>query len=101
MIHFPLKRVKKTRWIEITTLLTGSLNIRRYKRSVECSSRAGSCQLDSLQTEQLSLQRNLFSTLFIMATEAAGVALEALPFYTMINQCLRVQITGCDNLLYE
>ena len=65
-----------------------------------CTSILGkSCQLDPLQPEQLSLQRNLFSTLFIMATEAAGVALEALPFYAMINQCLRVQVTGCDNLL--
>ncbi|MDX2496081.1 MAG: class 1 isoprenoid biosynthesis enzyme [Desulfuromusa sp.] len=58
-----------------------------------------SCPLDPLQSEQLTLQRNLFSTLFIMATEAAGVALESLPFYAMINQCLRVQVTGCDNLL--
>ncbi|WP_321366442.1 class 1 isoprenoid biosynthesis enzyme [uncultured Desulfuromusa sp.] len=59
----------------------------------------GSCSLNPLQPEQLSLQRNLFSTLFIMATKAAGVALDVLPLYAMINQCLRVQVTGCDNLL--
>ena len=66
----------------------------------KCSTILGeSCQLEPLQPEQLSLQRNLFSTLFIMATKAAGVPLNILPFYAMINQCLRAQVTGCDNLL--
>ncbi|MDY0189994.1 MAG: class 1 isoprenoid biosynthesis enzyme [Desulfuromonas sp.] len=58
-----------------------------------------SCPLSPLADSALSLKRNLFSTLFIMALEAAGVAKEKLPFYALINQCLRAQVTGCDNLL--
>lgn len=57
------------------------------------------CVLLSLDTEQLSPQRNLFSTLFIMAVEAAGVRQEMMPFYAMLIQCLRAQVTGCDNIL--
>ncbi|MEJ2202260.1 MAG: polyprenyl synthetase family protein, partial [Desulfuromonadaceae bacterium] len=57
------------------------------------------CPLQPLDPKLLSLKRNLFSTLFIMATAAAGVAEEKLPFYAMLNQCLRAQVTGCDNLL--
>ncbi len=59
----------------------------------------GQVTLLPLQPEQLSLERNLFSTLFIMAAEAAGVDPERLPFFAMIYQCLRGQVTGCDNLL--
>lgn len=59
----------------------------------------GSCSLWPLEESALSLQRNLFSTLFIMADEAAGVAVEKLPFFALVNQCLRSQVTGCDNLL--
>ena len=57
------------------------------------------CPLRPLAPELLTLQRNLFSTLFIMAAEASGVAVEKLPVYAMVNQCLRAQLTGCDNLL--
>jgi hypothetical protein len=60
---------------------------------------SGSCELQALDQDQLSLKRNLFSTLFLMAVEAAGVAPEKLPFYAMVTQCLRVQVTGCDNIL--
>jgi len=59
----------------------------------------GSCALRPLEPKSHSLRRNLFSTLFLMAVEAAGVAGEKLPFYAMVIQCLRVQVTGCDNLL--
>lgn len=60
---------------------------------------ADGCQLLPLAADHLSLHRNLFSTLFIMSLEASGVSFEQLPFYSMVNQCLRIQVTGCDNLL--
>lgn len=60
---------------------------------------ADSCPLLPLEVSALSLKGNLFSTLFIMALEAAGVAKDKLPFYALVNQCLRAQVTGCDNLL--
>lgn len=58
-----------------------------------------SCSLQPLPGEATQLRRNLFSTLFIMASEAAGVARDLLPFYALVFQCLRAQVTGCDNLL--
>ncbi|MBN2644344.1 MAG: polyprenyl synthetase family protein [Desulfuromonadaceae bacterium] len=58
-----------------------------------------SCSLCPLPEDALSLERNLFSTLFIMASEAAGVPRRLLPFYAEVFQCLRAQVTGCDNLL--
>lgn len=60
---------------------------------------ADCCPLLPLEANALSLKRNLFSTLFIVALEAAGVAADKLPFYALVNQCLRAQVTGCDNLL--
>lgn len=59
----------------------------------------GQVDLRPLSEKDLSLQRNLFSTLFIMATGAAGVPVADLPFYAMVFQCLRAQVTGCDNIL--
>ncbi|SHI52681.1 Polyprenyl synthetase [Malonomonas rubra DSM 5091] len=58
-----------------------------------------SCAIEPLPEEYFSMERNLFSTLFLLALEASGVASEKMPFYAMVNQCLRVQVTGCDNLL--
>lgn len=60
---------------------------------------ADQVQLNPLTDKNLSLQRNLFSTLFIMANEAAGVSQKSLPFFAMVFQCMRAQVTGCDNLL--
>lgn len=57
------------------------------------------CPLLPLKDKQLTVQRNLFSTLFIMAIEAAGVPAQQLPLYALVNQCLRIQVTGCDNIL--
>jgi hypothetical protein len=57
------------------------------------------CPLARLPEDLLGMERNLFSTLFLMAVEAAGVPTVKLPFYAMANQCLRVQVTGCDNIL--
>ncbi len=72
--------------------------VRRFYR--ECSAvLRESCPLREPDPELLTLPRNLFSTLFLMAIEAAGVKAEKLPFYALVVQCLRVQVTGCDNLL--
>lgn len=72
--------------------------IRRFYRDCAAVLR-DSCPLRELDPNLPTLRRNLFSTLFVMAVEAAGVAVEKLPFYAMVIQCLRVQVTGCDNLL--
>lgn len=80
-----------------------ALNIQRQTvRSFHhhCEALLGeSCPLLPLAQSALSLKRNLFSTLFIMALEAAGVPPAKLPLYALVNQCLRAQVTGCDNLL--
>lgn len=57
------------------------------------------CPLRPLDDKHLTVQHNLFSTLFIMAVEAAGVPAQQLPLYALVNQCLRIQVTGCDNIL--
>ncbi|MBI4557682.1 MAG: polyprenyl synthetase family protein [Candidatus Hydrogenedentes bacterium] len=57
------------------------------------------CALRPLDEEVLSMERNLFSTVFIMATAALGLPAARLRFYAMVNQCLRTLVTGCDNIL--
>jgi len=58
-----------------------------------------SCPLRPLEESYLSMKRNLFSTLFIMATASLGLSEEKVMFYAMANQSIRALVTGCDNIL--
>ncbi|MDX9974239.1 MAG: polyprenyl synthetase family protein [FCB group bacterium] len=65
-----------------------------------CARTLGSaCALKPLEPRLFSMQANLFSTLFIMATAALGLVEEKVRFYAVVNQCLRTVVTGCDNIL--
>lgn len=58
-----------------------------------------SCGLKDYAPEDLTIQRNLFSTLFLAAQRFAGLAGEKHFFYGLVNQCMRAWVTGCDNIL--
>ncbi len=57
------------------------------------------CTLKPLDEHTLSMERNLFSTLFILTTGALELPPNKTRFYALVNQCLRTLVTGCDNLL--
>ena len=57
------------------------------------------CALRPLDPRALSMEANLFSSLFIMATASLGLPKEKVRFYAIVNQCLRTVVTGCDNIL--
>jgi len=57
------------------------------------------CAVKPLDDETLDMKRNLFSTLFIMATAALDLSEEKVRFYAVVNHCLRSLVTGCDNIL--
>ncbi|MBR9987668.1 MAG: polyprenyl synthetase family protein [Desulfosarcina sp.] len=46
-----------------------------------------------------SLQKNLFSLLFLYSYQRAGIARSRRILYAATLQCLRGMVTGCDNLL--
>ncbi len=60
---------------------------------------APDCGLRPLEEHVLSLERNLFSTLFLSATLALDLPETRARFYAMVNQSMRALVTGCDNLL--
>ena len=49
--------------------------------------------------DYLAMAKNIFSTLFLYAYYAAGIAPERRVVYVAVNQCLRGMVTGCDNIL--
>lgn len=57
------------------------------------------CRLKDYSPADMAIQRNVFSTLFLATETCAGLSKERLPFYGLINQCMRAWVTGCDNLL--
>ena len=57
------------------------------------------CRVRRPGAASLDRQRNLFSTLFLIVMRAAGLPEPRLPFYGLINQCMRAWVTACDNLL--
>ena len=59
----------------------------------------GRCRLRPYEETALSLERNLFSTLFLSTERQAGVPAVRLPFLGLVNQCMRAWVTSCDNLL--
>ena len=60
---------------------------------------AGVCALHEYTTDDLSVERNLFSALFLAAQSAAGLTPARSLFFGLINQCMRAWVTACDNLL--
>lgn len=46
-----------------------------------------------------SLEKNFFSGLFLYSYIRAGIPVERRVLYSIINQCLRGMVTGCDNIL--
>lgn len=47
----------------------------------------------------ISLEKNLFSALFLYSYAAGGIPSDRRILYVALNQCLRGMVTGCDNLL--
>jgi hypothetical protein len=47
----------------------------------------------------LSLEKNLFSSLFLYSYARGGIPSGRRILYVALNQCLRGMVTGCDNLL--
>ena len=65
-----------------------------------CANSLGaSCGFRPPDDQVLRVERNLFSTLFVLATKTLGLPERAVRFYAMVNQCMRALVTGCDNLL--
>lgn len=59
----------------------------------------GLCPLRPYERADLAIERNFFSTLFLIALRGAGLPTRRLRFYALVNQCMRAWVTGCDNLL--
>jgi len=57
------------------------------------------CDLKPIRERDVSMDRNLFSILFVMATASLGLEDAKVRFYARLNQCLRALVTGCDNIL--
>jgi len=57
------------------------------------------CPMGPPPGELQSIERNFFSTFFLVATELLVGRSENLPLYAMVNQGMRAWVTACDNLL--
>lgn len=57
------------------------------------------CPMGQVQADLRSIDRNFFSTFFLVATELLVGRSEHLPLYAMVNQGMRAWVTACDNLL--
>ena len=58
-----------------------------------------SCPLRPYDKKTFSIEKNLFSTLFLATQHGLGVSEDRLLFCGLVNQCMRAWVTGCDNLL--
>ena len=56
-------------------------------------------QLVGPTAENLSMERNFFSALFLYSYFRCGIQSERRIFYAAVNQCLRGMVSGLDNLL--
>ena len=65
------------------------------------ASRVGgqACPLAPLGRAQVQIERNFFSTLFLVVTGQMVGDSPYLPLYAMVNQAMRAWVTACDNLL--
>ncbi|MCE5280422.1 MAG: hypothetical protein ABFD92_19515 [Planctomycetaceae bacterium] len=57
------------------------------------------CAVDRPGGTLFALERNVFSTLFLVVTASLVGRSRFLPLYAMVNQCMRAWVTACDNLL--
>lgn len=56
-------------------------------------------RLSEFKDDYFSLEKNLFSAIFLYSYFRAGIPSQHRIFYVAVNQCLRGMVTGCDNLL--
>ncbi|HOX38076.1 MAG TPA: polyprenyl synthetase family protein [Candidatus Brocadiia bacterium] len=59
----------------------------------------GICELAPWDDSVASMERNLFSCLFIAAQRGVGLPRNQLRLYALLSQCMRAWVTACDNLL--
>lgn len=59
----------------------------------------GSIQLLEPHPGYFAMEGNFFSSLFLYSYFRAGIPKSRRIFYTIVNQCLRGMVTGCDNIL--
>jgi hypothetical protein len=52
-----------------------------------------------LSDPQTRIERNFFSTLFLVVIDRMAEGSPHLPLYAMVNQAMRVWVTSCDNIL--
>jgi hypothetical protein len=57
------------------------------------------CGLRPVPTDSRQIERNFFSTFFLVVTELLTGRSPLLPLYAMVNQGMRAWVTACDNLL--
>ena len=59
------------------------------------------CPLKPFDEDLLRLEKNLFSSFFLMVLSSIIPDSRKLFFYGLINQAMRAMVTGCDNILDE
>jgi len=89
----------------LLTLRNAATALRTHQAALrEFHSRAarvleGLCPLHAYERDDFSIERNFFSTLFLIVLRGAGLPARRVRFYALVNQCMRAWVTGCDNLL--
>jgi hypothetical protein len=58
-----------------------------------------SCRIARICPAQIQIERNFFSTFFLVVTRQMVGDSPYLPLYAMVNQAMRAWVTACDNIL--
>ncbi len=58
-----------------------------------------SCRIARISPSQVQIERNFFSTFFLVVTRQMVGDSPYLPLYALVNQAMRAWVTACDNIL--